>query len=134
MRQISPLSPAFAPGAQRILTIGVASLNAPPWVRLSAAMNPRWGVAGHAMASVFHDTLSADVERAQRMTRTLRQFRVRQRPCCLTDLWTCWPCQPGQSLDDLAQVHAHALPPAVRHVLGGLARSKAARAGQLFAV
>lgn len=66
MRQTSPLSPALHLGAQRVLVIGAgqperSSLGGPG--RATATRGPTLGnIAGHAMASVFHDTLLADVE------------------------------------------------------------------------
>ena len=79
MRQVSPLSPAMHLGAHRILVVGVGQ---PERAGLSAASHgrarPAWAaIAGHAMASVFHDTLQADVEQAQRLARTLHAAAAR---------------------------------------------------------
>jgi NTE family protein len=74
MRQLSPLSPAIQFGARRILVIGVSQ---PQRAGLAAggAGEPTAGtIAGHAMASVFHDTLQADVEQAQRVSQTLARL------------------------------------------------------------
>lgn len=125
MRQISPLSPALHLGAQRILTIGVGQPERTAMGAAERSDEPTLGgVAGHAMASVFHDTLSADVERAQRMTRTLRHLPREAAALLPYRPVDVLAIQPSQSLDDLAQTHAHALPPAVRHVLGGLGALK----------
>lgn len=121
MRQISPLSPALHLAADRILVIGVgqperASLGGP-----TSAGEPRMGaILGHAMASVFHDTLQADVEQAQRVTATLRQVPPEIRGLMPYRLVDVLAIQPTQSLDALAQTHAAALPRPVRQVLAGL--------------
>jgi NTE family protein len=122
MRQISPLSPALHLGADKVLVIGVGQ---PQRAGLpgtaGAAGEPRMGsVLGHAMASVLHDTLQADVEQVQRVTGTLRQLppevaaHLPYRPVEVLAL------QPSQSLDALARDHAAALPLPVRQTLSGL--------------
>ena len=74
MRQISPLSPAMHLGAHRIMVIGVGTKRSGlgrDARRRNAGLS---AVASHAMASVFHDTLQADVEQAQRVTETLKRL------------------------------------------------------------
>jgi NTE family protein len=128
MRQISPLSPALHLGAQKVLVVGVgqpqrsglAGMTVPPHAR-----SPSLGaIAGHAMASVFHDTLQADVELAQRVNNTLRQL-----PRDVADALPyrgveVFSIQPSQSLDALAQKHRHELPTATRNALSGLGALK----------
>ena len=122
MRQISPLSPAMHLGADRIMVIGVGQPkrsalagDAPAQVRpgLSA-------VAAHAMASVFHDTLQADVEQAQRVTETLKQLPPSVAAVLPYRPIRVFAMQPSQSLDALALKHAQNLPLEVRKALGGL--------------
>jgi len=123
MRQVSPLSPAMHLGAHRILVVGVgqpqrsslAGVDAPP--ERSPGMG---GIAGHAMASVFHDTLQADVEQAQRVTRTLQQLPREVAAVLPYRSVEVTAIQPSQSLDALAQAHVRELPLSVRNALGGL--------------
>ncbi|MFT4190422.1 MAG: patatin-like phospholipase family protein [Comamonas sp.] len=127
MRQIAPLSAALYQGASRILVIGMgqpqrAALGGgPPAATATAPGRPSLGaIAGHAMGSVFQDTLQADVEQAQRINRALRQL-----PPAWAAQWPYRPVeivsmQPSQSLDTLAQRHVHALPAATRDTLEGL--------------
>lgn len=121
MRQVSPLSPAMHLGADRILVVGVGQPERAGLVGAGSAGAPSLGaIAGHAMASVFHDTLQADVEQAQRVTGTLNQLPrevaavLPYRPVDVLAM------QPSQSVDALAQAHAHELPAGVRRALGGL--------------
>ena len=122
MRQISPLSAAVQLGADRILAIGVsqpqrASLGSP----LRTNGRPSLGtIAGHAMASVFHDTLQADVEQITRINQSLRKLPESVRaelPFRSVEVFTL---QPSASLDELAQAHVHTLPKPILRVLEGL--------------
>ncbi len=122
MRQVSPLSAPMKLGATHVLAIGVGQ---PDRRGLGAAdavpTLPSLGlVAGHAMASVFHDTLRADVEQAQRVNATLQSL-----PPDLREGLGYKPVQvlhisPSQSLDAMAVSHLAHLPQGVRHVLTGL--------------
>jgi NTE family protein len=128
MRQVSPLSPALHLGAHKVLVVGVgqpqrSALFAAPAGR--AGRGPALGaIAGHALASVFHDTLQADVEQAQRVTRTLQQLPREVAGVLPYRSVDVRAIQPSQSLDGLAQEHAQELPAAVRRALGGLGALK----------
>ena len=127
MRQISPLSPAMHLGAHKILVVGVGQPQRPGLVGGADAdrRGPSLGgIAGHAMASVFHDTLQADVEQAQRVTRTLRQLPREVAAVLPYRSVDVVSVQPTQSLDALAQAYAHELPGSVRRALGGLGALK----------
>ncbi|MDO9435405.1 patatin-like phospholipase family protein [Hydrogenophaga sp.] len=120
MRQLSPLSPAIQFGARRILVVGVGQ---PQRAGMAArhADEPTAGtIAGHAMASVFHDTLQADVEQAQRVSQTLARL-----PPALAAALPYRPVdvlaiQPSFSLDELASKHIKELPAPTRNTLAGL--------------
>lgn len=122
MRQLSPLSPAIQLGARKVLVIGVGQpQRAGLGPSTSAANEPTAGtIAGHAMASVFHDTLQADVEQAQRVSQTLKRL-----PPEVAQLLPYRPVevlaiQPSLSVDELALKHVQALPAATRRTLEGL--------------
>ena len=127
MRQLSPLSPAIQLGARRVLVIGVGQPQRAGLVE-GAGLDPTAGtIAGHALASVFHDTLQADVEQAQRVSTTLGQM-----PAGLQEMLPYRPIevlaiQPSMSVDALALKHVHALAPAARHTLEGLGALDTAR-------
>jgi NTE family protein len=128
MRQISPLSPAMHLGAHKILVVGVGQPQRSGLVGAddqAAAREPTLGgIAGHAMASVFHDTLQADVEQAQRVTKTLQQLPREVAGVLPYRSVEVLSIQPTQSLDALAQAYAHELPGSVRRALGGLGALK----------
>lgn len=74
MRQVSPLSPAVHLGAERILVIGTGREGAPlPRAEVAHAPSPGQ-IAAHAMAALFQDTLSADIEQALRITRAMERL------------------------------------------------------------
>ena len=122
MRQISPLASAVHLGADRILAIGVGQ---PQRATLGGdsrrPARPSLGtIAGHAMASVFHDTLEADVEQIARINLSLKVLPAHVRaelPFRSVEVLTL---QPSASLDGLAQAHAHSLPKPIVRVLEGL--------------
>lgn len=122
MRQVSPLSPAVHLGAHKVLVVGVGQPQRSGMTGgVGATGEPSMGfIAGHAMASVFHDTLQADVEQTQRIARTLQQLPrevaavMPYRPIDVLAI------QPTQSLDAVASAHVHLLPKTLRRALGGL--------------
>jgi NTE family protein len=123
MRQVSPLSPAMHLGAHKILVVGVGQ---PQRSGLVASEGETMheptvgGIAGHAMASVFHDTLQADVEQAQRVTRTLQQLPREVASVLPYRSIEVLAIQPSRSLDALAHSYSHELPTSVRRALSGL--------------
>ena len=72
------------------------------------------------MASVFHDTLQADVEQAQRVTRTLRQLPREVAGVLPYRSVEVLAIQPSQSLDALAQGSVGELPVQLRRALRAL--------------
>jgi NTE family protein len=141
MRQTSPLSPALHLGAHKILVIGVGQPErsglggvSPGNSTASAATQPTapnvGGVLGHALASVFHDTLRGDVEQAQRMNETLDQLPPEVAAVLPYGRINILSMHPSESLDKIAREHAGALPDPVRRALGALAgKTNATSAG-----
>ena len=122
MRQTAPLSPALHLGARKVLAIGVGQPQRSGLAGGPAGTRPPslGSIAGHAMASVFHDTLQADVEQALRVNQALRQLppevaaRLPYRGVEVLSI------QPSESLDAVAQAHAQELPRDTRNALRGL--------------
>ena len=144
MRQTSPLSPAMHLGAHKVLCIGVGQpqrsgfAGAVPVGRghngahgyyLGAQEPGLGGILGHAMASVFHDTLHADVEQAQRMNETLRQLPREVAAVMPYRAVNVMSLQPSESLDDIALRHVHELPVSARNALEGLGALGSSTAG-----
>ena len=128
MRQISPLSPAIHLGAHKVLVLGVGQPqrsglvgNSPNNSLGAAHQTPTVGnILGHAMASVFHDTLQSDVEQAQRMNATLRELPREVAAVLPYRSVDVMSIQPSESLDDIALAHISELPDSARNALAGL--------------
>jgi NTE family protein len=132
MRQTSPLSPALHLGATKVLIIGVGQPERSGFGGAGGAGGGAGlglvkhvapgvgGVLGHALASVFHDTLRGDVEQAQRMNETLDQLPPEIAAVLPYGRISIMSMQPTESLDHLARQHAQALPDAVRRALAAL--------------
>lgn len=126
MRQMSPLSPAVHLGARKVLVVGVGQPQRSGFGVADVAGTPSMAaIASHAMASVFHDTLMADVEQTQRIARTLRALPREAAAALPYRPVDVLAIQPSQSLDALAQAHAHLLPAQVQRAVGGLGALKA---------
>jgi NTE family protein len=126
MRQIAPVSPALHLGADRVLIVGSGrqSLDQP---RARSNVYPSLAqIAGHALNSIFLDSLMVDIERLERINRTLRLIP----PEALKDS-QLRPVKvlfitPSQPLERIAARFVHELPATVRFILrptGALNRS-----------
>jgi len=76
--------------------------------------------AGHVMASVFHDTLQADVEQTQRVTQTINRLPREAAAAMPYKAIDVLAIAPTRSLDALAQQFTGELPSSIRDALGGL--------------
>jgi NTE family protein len=137
MRQTSPLSPAMHLGAHKVLCIGVGQPQRSSFGGSAAgkanavgAQEPGLGgILGHAMASVFHDTLHGDVEQAQRMNATLDQLPREVAAVMPYRSVRVMSLQPSESLDDIALRHVGELPASARNALEGLGALEPAGTG-----
>lgn len=121
MRQTAPLSPAVHLGAHRLLVVGAGRLQDSPSVAPLERRYPSLAqIAGHAMASVFLDTLPVDIERLDRINRVLSMMSEgarRETPWQPVECLAIWP---SQRIDDIAERHLASLPAPVRVLLGGI--------------
>src|SRR5688572_22950910 len=72
MRQIAPVSPALHLGADRVLVVGTGRQSVDPARARSNVYPSLAQIAGHALNSIFLDSLSVDIERLERVNRTVR--------------------------------------------------------------
>lgn len=127
MRQSSPLSPAIHLGARRLVVIGAGRMHQPADEVVDDARYPTLAqVAGHAMSSIFLDALSADIERMQRINRTLDMLSPEQRAGHPLSPIDATIIAPSERLDEMAARHIHRLPRAVQLLL----RSTGVRDGE----
>lgn len=119
MRQTAPLSPVIHLGAERVLVVGAGRVQEPTGaVSLATPDYPSLAqIAGHALSSIFLDTLPLDVERAQRINQTLALVPPAQRAASGLRPLEFLLINPSDRLDHLAAAHLHALPPGMRNLL-----------------
>ena len=124
MRQVTPLSPAMHLGARKILVIGVGQPErrglGQSTVPARTAGPTLGSMAGHVMASVFHDTLQADVEQTQRVTQTINRLPPEAAAAMPYKPIDVLAIAPTRSLDGLAQQFTATLPASIREALGAL--------------
>jgi NTE family protein len=120
MRQTAPLSPAIHLGAQRLLVIGAGRMQEPPGRRVEDTGYPSLAqIAGHTLSGIFLDALEVDVERMQRINRTLGLLDEQARLGTPLRQIETLVIAPSQRLDDIAALHIGCLPAPVRAMLRG---------------
>ncbi len=131
MRQIAPVSPALHLGADRLLVIGVGRQLQQQNDRVKISTHPSLAqIAGHALNSIFLDSLEVDLERLQRINRTIEMIPgdVLARtnyPLHIVDFRVI---SPSEELEKIALLHAGELPRTIRLLLstvGAMRRSGA---------
>ncbi|OGA52827.1 MAG: Patatin [Betaproteobacteria bacterium RIFCSPLOWO2_12_FULL_62_13] len=130
MRQIAPVSPALHLGADRLLVIGMGrQLQQRQVERSKVDAYPSLAqIAGHALNSIFLDSLEVDLERLQRINRTVEiipkeELERANYPLHHVDFRLL---SPSDELEKIASQHAGDLPRTIRTLLytvGALKRS-----------
>lgn len=126
MRQLAPISPAIHLGAKKVLIVGAGRLSEPPNVSTETARYPSLAqIAGHALSSIFLDSLAVDIERLMRINKTLSML-----PPALLEKTPLRPVDilviaPSERLDEIASRHTNSLPLPVRTMLGGIGATEA---------
>ncbi|HYC42905.1 MAG TPA: patatin-like phospholipase family protein [Noviherbaspirillum sp.] len=131
MRQLAPISPAIHLGADKVMVIGAGRLTEQQRETSEFAQYPSLAqIAGHAMSSIFLDSLAVDIERMTRINLTLSVLTEEQRrhtPLRPVDLLII---APSERLDEIASRHVHSLPGPIRMLLSGIGATEA-RGGAL---
>jgi NTE family protein len=128
MRQIAPVSPALHLGADRVLVVGTGRQSSDQARARSNVYPSLAQIAGHALNSIFLDSLMVDIERLERINRTVRlippdkmsESIVQLRPVKVLFI------APSQPIERIAARFIHELPGSVRFILrptGALNRS-----------
>ncbi len=128
MRQIAPISPALHLGADRVLVVGTGRQTLDTARSRSSIYPSLAQIAGHALNSIFLDSLSVDLERLERINRTvslippdkLAEGNLPLRPIKVLFI------SPSQPIERIAARFLHELPRSIRFLLrptGALNRS-----------
>ena len=122
MRQLAPISPAIHLGAERVLIVGAGRKNEHQERRRVDSHPSLAQIAGHALSSIFLDSLAVDIERMQRINRTLAAIplSVRENNDIPLRPIKALIISPSERLERIAAEHAGALPWAMRMMLGGI--------------
>jgi NTE family protein len=116
MRQLAPISPALHLGAERVLVIGVRKTADTLPERVKVESYPTLAqIGGHVMGSIFLDSLYVDLERLQRINKTigmipdeaLKSSAMPLRPV------ESMVISPSVEINKIAEQHAHTLPRAI---------------------
>ena len=120
LRLTAPLSPAIRLGADRILVVGVRDLKkdrAP----IAPVPPPSFGsLAGYMLDLIFMDNLDADIERLERVNRTVSlvdEATRRKTPLRKIEVVTI---EPSKDLREVAGRHADAMPWTIRTLMRGI--------------
>jgi NTE family protein len=121
MRQLAPISPAIHLGADKVLIVGAGRLTEPALDRGVRAQYPSLAqIAGHAMSSIFLDSLAVDIERMTRVNATLSVLTEEQRARTPLRPVEMLIIAPSERLDEIASRHIGSLPRPVRMLLAGI--------------
>ena len=122
MRQIAPISPALHLGADRVLVIGSGRQNGEP-ARVNSNTYPSLAqIAGHALNSIFLDSLNLDIERVARINRTISLIphdKAKEAGMALRKI-DVLVMSPSQQISRIATRFLGELPLSVRFMLRGV--------------
>ena len=127
MRQNAPVSPALHLGAERLLVIGVGRQLQKNADRTLVSMHPTLAaIAGHALNSIFLDSLEVDLERLQRINRTIELIpedvrRASKYPLHHVDFRVI---TPSRDLESIAAEYAQELPGTIRTLFSTVGGTK----------
>ena len=122
MRQLAPISPAIHLGAERVLIVGAGRKNEHKERRRVDTHPSLAQIAGHALSSIFLDSLAVDIERMQRINRTLAAIppEIREDTDIPLRPIKTLIISPSERLERIAADNANALPWAMRTMLRGI--------------
>ena len=119
MRQLAPISPALHLGAEKVLIIGVRKAVTDEPKRVCATSYPPFAqIAGHALNSIFVDSLDVDLERLLRINETLKLIPAetfKEKNISLRPV-EAMMIAPSQEINEIAQQYAQTLPWIMRYL------------------
>lgn len=127
IRQLAPISPAIHLGANRVMVIGSSQSDKDHTqrVEIQNAYPSLAQIAGHAMASIFLDSLSIDIERLSRVNKTLGLLPPEMATKTSLKPIELLVISPSERIDEIAAKHTQDLPRPVRTLLSALGATEA---------
>ncbi len=123
MRQTAPLSSALHLGADRILVVGVQESKPVKPERVQTHNYPPMAdILGHVMNSIFLDGLDSDLERIERINKTISLIPTRklERGGVMLRPVEVLCISPSRDIDEIAARYSHLLPRSLRFLLRGV--------------
>jgi NTE family protein len=137
MRQIAPISPALHLGADRVLVVGTGRQTQDP-ARVRQNVYPTMAaIAGHALNSIFLDSLAQDIEWLQRINETVKLVppEIRAQHGIVFRHVQALVISPSEPIERIAARHLYELPRTIRFMMrpvGAMNRSGANLASYLL--
>jgi NTE family protein len=137
VRQLAPISPAIHLGAERVLLIGNSRQGEEITRRRGDVYPSLAQIAGHALSSIFLDSIYEDMERLQRINQMVTGIPPELREAAGLPLRPveCLLISPSERLDYMAARYVRDLPMPIRALLrsiGATSRTGSALASYLL--
>jgi NTE family protein len=120
MRMVAPLSPAIHLGAERLLVISTRDEKPDPPPQKPVDYPSLGEIGGYLLDTIFMDTLNSDLNRLNRINRTLDLVPKERKPASGLNKIESLVIRPSLDLRDVTQQHVADIPRAVRLLLRSL--------------
>ena len=120
MRMLAPLSPAIHLGAERILVITTRDEKPDPSPDQPVPYPTLGEIGGYLLDTIFMDTLNADLNRLNRINRTLDLLPADAEEKSRLKKIESLVIRPSRDLREVTHEHMHEIPRAVRMLLRSL--------------
>ena len=126
LRLTSPLAPAIHLGGSKLLIVGTRDKMQAAHLEEDAEHRyPTVGdLAGYALDTVFHDSLDADIERLERINKTLSLIPSDKRQDTSLKHVETLVVSPSRNLKEMAVEYRHEMPRALKWILASQGRSE----------
>ena len=126
LRLTSPLAPAIHLGGTKLLIVGTRDkIQAEALETQAQSRYPTVGdLAGYALDTVFHDSLDADIERLQRINKTLDLIPPETRQGTPLQHIETLVINPSRNLKEMAMDYRHEMPRALKWILASQGTSE----------
>lgn len=120
MRMLAPLSPAIHLGADRVMVISTRDEKPDPAPDTPVPYPSLGEIGGYLLDTIFMDTLNADLNRFNRINRTLDLMTEEQRADSGLRRMDSIVVRPSRDLREVTHQHMREIPLAVRNLLRAL--------------
>lgn len=131
LRLTSPLAPSIHLGGTKLLIVGTRDMIQAATLEAEAVnCYPSVGdLAGYTLDTIFHDNLDADIERLQRINKTLKLISIENRQNTPLRQIETLVINPSKNLTQMALAHRSEMPRTLKWILAS--QSSTGKAGLL---